>query len=46
MKNNITKKLQDCVTAIILVAIGMLIALIIAVPIAWLIKLLGNILGA
>lgn len=45
MKNNITKKLQDCMTAFIVVMIGMLVALI-AVPIAWLIKLLGNILGA
>lgn len=46
MKNRIAKKLQACLEVIIVVMIGMLITLIIADPIAWLIKLLGNILGA
>lgn len=46
MKSRIAKNLQACLEVIIVVMIGMLIALIIGVPIAWLIKLLGNILGA
>lgn len=46
MKSRIAQELQACFEVVIVVMIGMLIALIIAVPIAWLIKLLRNILGA